>query len=280
MRTARILARVPTEFTNPIPGHSAQTSLLPSHTSLTKACRLWLCPPSCLTQEAYGFWPPALHDYVNDNVTRDLYTEQFGLLERIVDPISYRDRLTMPKFLVDSSGDQFFPPDTITVGYGWLRGPTYYRSVPNENHFMIHSNGVWNAVQFFRCMVEQQPYPELSWDVQYSADGLTGTIVAKVRGEILPQEARLWQATNGTARDFRLGIGPLYTTRALLPSPTEGRHLWQVTLGAPPTGFTAFFIEFSFGHVRYSTHLAVVPHDMPFPKPPNDPDLSPLTARL
>jgi len=226
--------------------------------------------------ESYGFWPPALHDYVNDNVTRDLYTEQFSLLERIVDPISYRDRLTMPKFLVDSSGDQFFPPDTITVGYDSLIGPTYYRSVPNENHFMIHSDGVWNAVRFFQSMVEEQAFPQLTWDIQYSADGLQASIVAKVSGDLLPQEARLWQATNDTSRDFRLGIGPLYSTRALLPSPVAGRRLWTVDMSAPPAGFTAFYIELSFGHVRYSTHVAVLPHAMPFSKPPNDPDIAPL----
>ncbi len=30
----------------------------------------------------------------------------------IEDPYSYRERLTMPKFVVNAAGDQYFPPDS------------------------------------------------------------------------------------------------------------------------------------------------------------------------
>src|SRR5947209_8083329 len=60
---------------------------------------------------AYGFWARAVKDYSRHKVHERLDTPQYAELLKIVDPYSYRQRLTMPKFVVNSSGDQYFPPD-------------------------------------------------------------------------------------------------------------------------------------------------------------------------
>ena len=53
---------------------------------------------------------------------------------RIEDPYEYRDRLTMPKFLVNATGDQFFLPDSWKFYLGDLPGETHVRYVPNADH--------------------------------------------------------------------------------------------------------------------------------------------------
>jgi PhoPQ-activated pathogenicity-related protein len=40
----------------------------------------------------------------------------------IVDPFSYRDRLTMPKFLIHGTQDEFFVPDSSRYYFDDLKG--------------------------------------------------------------------------------------------------------------------------------------------------------------
>jgi PhoPQ-activated pathogenicity-related protein len=61
---------------------------------------------------AYGFWAPTVHDYEDMGIMRWRGTPEFQALMRIEDPYSYRDRVTMPKFIVNATGDQYFLPDS------------------------------------------------------------------------------------------------------------------------------------------------------------------------
>ena len=61
---------------------------------------------------AYGAWSDAVDDYVRHGIMDWLGTPQFRALMRIEEPYEYRERLTMPKYIVNASGDQFFLPDS------------------------------------------------------------------------------------------------------------------------------------------------------------------------
>lgn len=53
---------------------------------------------------------PQLQDYWNCNITQDLNTPEMAALSRIVDPLQYKANLTMPKLVIDATGDEFFMP--------------------------------------------------------------------------------------------------------------------------------------------------------------------------
>jgi len=55
--------------------------------------------------QAYGFWAPAIGDYVENGIMDWRGTKQWRELMKIEEPYEYRDRLTMPKYLVNSTGD-------------------------------------------------------------------------------------------------------------------------------------------------------------------------------
>ncbi len=59
----------------------------------------------------YGFWAPAVGDYTEMKKMDWLGSRQCANLLKIEEPFHYLDRLTMPKYLVNSAGDQFFLPD-------------------------------------------------------------------------------------------------------------------------------------------------------------------------
>jgi PhoPQ-activated pathogenicity-related protein len=58
--------------------------------------------------EAYGFYAPAIADYVALDLPNRMATPEGQALLSIVDPYAYRERFTMPKIILNSTGDQFF----------------------------------------------------------------------------------------------------------------------------------------------------------------------------
>lgn len=59
---------------------------------------------------AYGFLKPSIGDYVSHQLMQRMDNPRSVELYRLVDPYFYRHRLTMPKFVLNAAGDQFFSP--------------------------------------------------------------------------------------------------------------------------------------------------------------------------
>ncbi len=83
---------------------------------------------------SYGFWAPAIAEFERAGIMRWAGTPQFEALIRIEDPYSYRDRLTMPKFIVNAAGDQYFLPNSSQFYFPALKGENYLRYLPNTDH--------------------------------------------------------------------------------------------------------------------------------------------------
>jgi PhoPQ-activated pathogenicity-related protein len=208
---------------------------------------------------SYGFWAPAVGDYTRHKVHERFDTPQYAELLRIVDPYSYRERLTMPKFVVNSSGDQYFPPDSSKFYFGDLQGVKYLRYVPNTKHNLSGSDARESILAFYRAILTGATLPKFSWKVQDD-----GSI--RVDAQDTPIEVNLWQATNPKARDFRLDeIGPSYSKSVV---PCEGGGVYIGKVSKPPAGWTAFFLElvYSSGQkipYKFTTQVHIVPDVLP-----------------
>src|SRR4051812_6607330 len=88
----------------------------------------------------YGFWAPAIKDYEERGLMDWPGTKRYRVLMSIVEPFSYRDRLTMPKFMVNAAGDQFFIPDSSQFYFDDLKGEKYLRYIPNTDHSLKGSD--------------------------------------------------------------------------------------------------------------------------------------------
>jgi PhoPQ-activated pathogenicity-related protein len=71
--------------------------------------------------EVYGFYAPAVKDYTTTGIMDWDGTPEYRALMKIEEPYEYRQRLTLPKFLINSSGDQFFVPDSAQSTTGSAR---------------------------------------------------------------------------------------------------------------------------------------------------------------
>ncbi|SEF11433.1 PhoPQ-activated pathogenicity-related protein [Rhizobiales bacterium GAS191] len=120
---------------------------------------------------AYGNWAPAVHEYEEMGIMDRAHTPQFRTLMQIEDPYSYRDRVTMPKFIVNSTGDEFFLPDSSQFYFDGLLGEKYLRYVPNTDHSLRDKaiDAGESVLAFYESILSGASRPEFSW--RYEDDG-------------------------------------------------------------------------------------------------------------
>ena len=211
---------------------------------------------------AYGFFAPSVGDYVRHHIMEWSGTPEAKALYAIEDPFSYRDRLTLPKLLINACGDQFFLPDSSQFYFDQLTGEKFLRYIPNTDHGLKNTDAYQTLSAWHHAILNRTPLPRFTW--QRTADGAL-TVTAKTQ----PTSVLLWQATNPTARDFRLEtLGPVWTST---PVETNGDS-YAAKVTTPIAGWTASFMELTFdvgatAPLKLTTDIAVTPDTLPFPSP-------------
>ncbi len=209
---------------------------------------------------AYGFWAPAVGNYTALGIMDWTGTPEYRALMKIEEPYEYRQRLTMPKFIINACGDQFFLPDSSQFYFKDLSGAKYLRYVPNTDHSLKNSDAMQTLLACYHAILTQAKLPEFSWTVEKDGSLNVKTITP-------PKAVKLWQATNPKARDFRLEtIGPVWQEKSL-GEQGRGVHIGKVS--PPASGWTAFLIELTFPSTgpapfKFTTQVQVVPDVLPF----------------
>ncbi len=210
---------------------------------------------------AYGFFAPSVKDYEERGLMDHNGEARYRELMKIVEPFSYRDRLTMPKLMINAAGDQFFLPDSSQFYFDDLKGEKYLRYVPNADHSLRGSDARESLVAFYDAVLRGAARPKFSW--KFDKDG-TIRVTAKDK----PSEVKLWQATNPDGRDFRLEkIGKAYKSSTVAED-KKGTYVAKVS--KPEKGFTAYFVELTFPSggkypYKFTTPVRVEPDVLPFP---------------
>ena len=217
--------------------------------------------PACSNNHfcSYGFWAAAIGDYTRHRIFDWHGTKEYAALMRIEDPYHYRDRLTMPKFVVNAGGDQYFPPDSSKFYFDDLVGPKYLRYVPNADHSLRGSDAQDSILAFYQAVLTKTAMPKFSWDM--AADG---SIRVKVETKPIRSQSLAGDEPQGSrfpAGDHRPGV------QEVPPQAERGRHL-HGQVAKPETGWTAFFVELVFdsgGKVpfKFTTQVSIVPDLLP-----------------
>lgn len=210
---------------------------------------------------AYGFYSPAVQDYVEFDIPCRLETSAGQDLLKIIDPYEYRDRFTMPKFIANSAGDQFFLPDSSQFYYADLPEPKLLRYSPNTDHAQ-NAEVILSALSWIDDVLQNNSPPQYSWTLEND-----GSI--RVQAQTKPDKALLWHAANPNARDFRLeAIGEAYTSTELQDI---GGGIYDGFILPPDKGWSAFFVELTYasgGTLKpdqiYTTDIRVTPDTLPF----------------
>ncbi len=219
---------------------------------------------------AYGFYSLAVGDYFQHRIFQRIDHPRLKQLYEIEDPYSYRERLTMPKLIINASGDEFFCPDSSQFYWEGLKGEKYLRYVPNASHSLKGTDAIETMIAFYQTVLSGTPRPKYSWT--FEKDGSI-----RVKAETAPKTVHLWRATNPLERDFRLAkIGKAYASG---PLESEAGGVYVGRVEVPEKGWTAFFVELEFETggrfpLKLTTGVRVLPETLPHA------GINPATAAL
>jgi len=149
--------------------------------------------------ETWGQFSNRIDDYTELRLTEDIASKEGKRLVEIVDPYSYRDRLTQPKLIIVATNDRYWPLNSLNLYYEDLPGRNYIYYVPNQGHGINDVAGILKSFAGF-LLAEKGlvPWPDFQWSFSKSSDGLE----LNLRLAPAKREVEFWGADSNDA-DFR-----------------------------------------------------------------------------
>ena len=211
---------------------------------------------------SYGEFSPAVQEYVNYNIQDWLGTEEFKVLMSYIEPFSFIDKFTMPKYIINAGSDEFFSTDSWRFYYDKLPGKKIIRYVPNKNHSLDGRYLTEDLVSYFYRVINDIEIPSLSWNLS------DNKLIAELDydGEY---DVSVWTAKNDNGRDFRL-----WEEGELWEETSIGKladNKYELNVSSNFKGYIATMIEFTIDPesefpLIISTGPFVFPEKYPFDK--------------
>ena len=114
--------------------------------------------------ELWGKYSPQIDDYTKLGLQDKLISAEGLSFAAAVDPYTYRDRINVPKLIINGTNDAYWTLDSLNLYRAQLSGPTYQIYVPNSGHGLEDIPRVLSAAQgFIRLIATQAPLPQFTW---------------------------------------------------------------------------------------------------------------------
>lgn len=171
----------------------------------------------------------------------------------MVDPWAYRDRLTMPKLIINGTNDLYWATDALNLYWNGIPAAKWVLYVPNAGHNLRRhdrsqvdqlSDLINGLAAFSRHQISGAPMPKLNW----KHETVNGKLRLTIDATPAPRDARLWIAQASTT-DFR---ATKWSEQKV--SLSDGKIVGEVT--PPNKGHLAFFgeLDYEIDGLRY--HLS------------------------
>ena len=211
---------------------------------------------------SYGEFSPAVQEYVNYNIQDWLGTEEFKVLMSYIEPFSFIDKFTMPKYIINAGSDEFFSTDSWRFYYDKLPGEKIIRYVPNKNHSLDGRYLTEDLVSYFYRVINDIEIPSLSWNLS------DNKLIAELDYDG-DYDVSVWTAKNDNGRDFRLWQeGELWEETSI---GKLANNKYELNVSSNLKGYKATMIEFTIDPesefpLIISTGPFVFPEKYPFDK--------------
>lgn len=151
--------------------------------------------------EVWGKYSEQIADYTERGLVEKVETPDGERLWKMIDPYTYRDRITIPKLIINSTNDRYWTLDSLNVFWDDLSGPKYVLYLPNDGHGMTERRqwAVNGVGALFRHVATNREMPKVWWR---HTDGDDGSLVLSLNADPTPKSATLW-STRADTRDFR-----------------------------------------------------------------------------
>jgi PhoPQ-activated pathogenicity-related protein len=208
--------------------------------------------------EAFGAYSARLMPYTSRGLVPIPETPEGQRLVSMVDPWAYREKLKLPKLIINGTNDFYWATDALNVYWNDLPGNKWALYVPNAGHDLRRRDGldpnplsylINGLAAFVRHQVSGISMPRLTWKHDREKNKLRLTIQAMPA----PSGARLWMAQAPT-QDFR-------TARWTEQAVTVSNPAMTGEVALPEKSYLAFFGELDYEieglKYRLSTQLQV-----------------------
>ncbi len=191
--------------------------------------------------EVFEGYSEQISDYTAHELPQRMQTPTGMHLGRMVDPYTFRDRLTLPKLIINGANDPYWATDAINFYWDDLPGRKYLLDIPNVGHSLEDPDRLFNTfIAFVNAVAEDRPLPVLEWHFAADAHGVSLTIQPDTR----PVSAICWVAY-APGRDFRAS--------PWMPTPLEftvspDSVVLSTQIATPDDGHMALYAEVEFQH--------------------------------
>lgn len=187
--------------------------------------------------KTWGDYSVEINDYVNLGIPQTHSSPDGQAITTMVDPYSYRARLTIPKMIFMGTNDPYWVVDNIKNYYQDIPGRNMLHYVPNAGHDLA---GGAQAIQalggFWSHTLRSKDYPACSWDIAVKkkvANITVGTTPDKLIG------ATLWSADSDD-KDFR------DDKWSGVPVSVSKKNTLVVKQKLPDAGYKAFYVDLKY----------------------------------
>ena len=198
-----------------------------------------------------------IEDYVKLEIPQQVHSEEGDAITKMVDPYSYREKLSLPKMIFIGTNDEYWPVDAIKNYIDEIPGENNIHYVPNAGHDLGGGEQALKALSaFWGTILDKNEQPGFTYSV--STDSISAKINISCKSEMLVN-SYLWHAASDD-RDFR---DEAWTADTL---PIDGNSFAASVL-LPKSGYIAFYIDLEFedpkgGTYTKSTRMYVVNNKM------------------
>ncbi|HMR18948.1 MAG TPA: PhoPQ-activated protein PqaA family protein [Sphingobacterium sp.] len=196
--------------------------------------------------KTYGDYSVQIQDYTKLGIAQDIQSEDGKALQTMIDPYSYRNKLTIPKVIFVGTNDEYWTLDAIKFSWNDMPGKNMIHIVPNAGHDLGGGEQAFKALNgFFATTLQGKEYPVLDWASTPSSKGTLLTIKAP-KTDL--EEAYLWYATSSD-KDFRNNLWK--SVRLKL----KNEEVLEVEVPHPKKGYYGFYVALQYKNPAGGNYL-------------------------
>ena len=206
---------------------------------------------------AWSEYSEQINDYIKLEIPQTVNTEDGNALTQMIDPYSYRDKLTMPKMIFIGTNDEYWPVDAVKHYITDIPGENFIHYTPNAGHNLGGGEEAMKSLSaFWGRTLNKQPYAEINYKLNTNKTSAQLSIISSSKDL---KSIYFWSA-NSEDRDFRDE-----TWISIQIEPVNDKPTTQI-INFPDSGFKAFYMDLEYedpngGTYTKSTRMYLVDDD-------------------
>lgn len=212
--------------------------------------------------ESWNKYSEQIQDYVALGLTETMTSPGGRAITQMIDPYSYRKKLTQPKMIFMGTNDEYWTVDAIKHYYDDIPGLNLIHYVPNAGHGLGDKRQALEGLSaFFGATMLKQKYPVCQWTVNTTKEGVKLSV--KTTSDALV-DAIVWSADS----DDKIFQDEKWESRSL---GIKNQPKVEFVEAFPKSGYKAFYLDLKYnapngGTYTESTRMFLTDNDEVFLK--------------